>query len=345
MVDVFKYLYLPRHTRRRYYLNNMAKVSHFFIPHKKNNYRAHLLKPISLYAVIFSLLALQFSFLFIKNANPSVLGVSYSISPDDVIAQTNDERGKAGLSKLEKNGPLTVAAQLKGNDMLEKGYWAHVSPDGKEPWVWIAQAGYSYNRAGENLAKDFRDTISVTRAWMASPGHRANILNPNYKEIGVAVVSGPFNGYDSVLVVQMFGEPFSGNGAKTLTQPQAAGAQTVPTPKPAVGKEIARNLEITNATNAAQTTNIPPQLVKPEGAQTTDATPMENEQPLIDPVLVFKYTVFIVGMFFIILLGIDGYVITRKRIQRSQHGHSLLHALFLAAIMISLLIIETGVIL
>ncbi len=324
----------------------MTKLSHFFVPHKKNNFRAHLLKPVALYTVVFSLLALQFSFLFIKSSYPSVLGVSYSITPDDIIAQTNDQRGKNGLSPLSKNGQLTVAAQLKGNDMLAKGYWAHVSPDGKQPWVWIAQAGYSYNRAGENLAKDFRDSISVTNAWMASPGHRANILNPNYKEIGVAVVSGPFNGYDTVIVVQMFGEPFGSSVANSLTQPQAAGAATKPTPKPAVGRELARNLEI--ASSSATTTEdpgTPSDLVKPEELQTVPVGATQDAAPLIDPVLVFKYAVFIIGMFFIILLGIDGYVIAKHRVQRDQHGHSLLHALFLAAIMISLLIIETGVIL
>ncbi|MDQ3099546.1 MAG: CAP domain-containing protein [bacterium] len=323
----------------------MAKLSHFFVPHKKNNYRAHFLKPIALYTIVFGLLALQFSFLFIKSTNPSVLGISYSISVDDVIAQTNDERGKAGLSKLQRNGPLTVAAQLKGSDMLAKGYWAHISPDGKEPWFWIAQAGYSYNRAGENLAKDFRDTISVTNAWMASPGHRANILNANYKEIGVAVVSGPFNGYDTVIVVQMFGEPFGSGVANSLSQPQSAGAQIPPTPKPAVGRTIARNLEIASTSATTEDSNQAPQLIKPEGIQTTNITPTQSPAPLIDPVVVFKYTVFVIGMFFIILLGIDGYVIAKKRVQRSEHGHSLMHAFFLAAIMISLLIIETGVIL
>lgn len=297
-----------------------------------------------MYTIVFSLLALQFSFVFIKNTSPSVLGVSYSIAPDDIIAQTNDQRGKNGLPSLQKNGPLTVAAQLKGNDMLSKGYWAHVSPDGVEPWVWIAKAGYSYSRAGENLAKDFRDTISVTNAWMASPGHRANILNPNYKEIGVAVVSGPFNGYDTVIVVQMFGEPFGSSVASSLTSPQTAGAQSKPTVKPAIGRSLARNIEV--ATSSAATTPLPPsQLIKPEGVQTENVAPMQSAAPLIDPVKVFKYTVFVIGMFFIILLGIDGYVVAKKRIQRSQHGHSLLHALFLAVIMISLLIIETGVIL
>ncbi len=323
----------------------MAKLSHFFVPHKKNDYRAHFLKPIALYTVVFSLLALQSSFLFIRNSYPAVLGVSYSISPEDVISQTNDERGKQGLAPLKKNGPLTVAAQLKGNDMLAKGYWAHVSPDGKEPWHWIAQAGYSYNRAGENLAKDFKDTISVTQAWMASPGHRANILNPNYKEIGVAVVSGPFNGYDTVIVVQMFGEPFGNGVANALTQPQAAGAQTIPTPKPATGRTLARNLESASSSAITNDTDTPQQLVKPEEAQTMSVTPTQSAAPLIDPVKVFKYAVFVIGMFFIILLGIDGYVIAKHRITRSKHGHSMLHALFLAVIMISLLIIETGVIL
>jgi hypothetical protein len=158
-------------------------------------------------------------------------------------------------------------------------------------------------------------------------------------------VSGPFNGYDTVIVVQMFGEPFGSGVANSLTQPQTAGAQSIPTPKPAVGRALARNLEVASSSATTEESGTQGQLIKPEELQTSNIVPVQSAAPLIDPVIVFKYAVFVIGMFFIILLGIDGYVIARKRVQRPGHGHSLLHALFLAVIMISLLIIETGVIL
>jgi hypothetical protein len=293
------------------------------------------------------MIGLQFSFLFIKNVYPqgNVLRVSYSITTQDIITQTNDQRGKNGLGALRSNGPLTVAAQLKGQDMLAKGYWAHVSPDGKEPWYWIIKSGYNYNRAGENLAKDFRDTSSTVTAWMNSPGHRANILNPNYKDIGVAVVSGPFNGYDTVIVVQMFGEPLGGV-AGSLTQPDLAGAQILPTPVPAQPKSVSLALLPKDSTaSGISSTTTDVTLTKPTDAQIYPVESPQNAAPLIDPVQIFKTVVFIIGIAFAILLGVDAYIIARNRINRDQHGHSFLHAVFLAAIMISLFLIETGVIL
>ncbi|MDP1629757.1 MAG: CAP domain-containing protein, partial [bacterium] len=85
------------------------------------------------------------------------------------------------------------------------GYFSHVGPEGAEPWYWIKKAGYDYVYAGENLARGFIDANSVFNAWMKSAGHRANILNSRYTEIGVAVLSGNMAGRETTLIVQMFG--------------------------------------------------------------------------------------------------------------------------------------------
>jgi len=321
-----------------------SKLSHYFFPHKKNNFRAHFLRPIALHTTILFILGLQFAFFFIGKAQPSVLGVSYSITPEDIIAQTNDQRGKNGLNSLTKNNQLTQAAQLKGQDMLTKGYWAHVSPDGKEPWYFILQAGYSYNRAGENLARDFRDTTSVVSAWMNSPGHRANIVNPYYKEIGVAVVSGPFNGYDAVIVVQMFGEPLGGSSANSLTQPQSVAAQSIPTPKPAIGKELALKFENNQTTTESAEASRSAGLTKPTDTELNSVDKLQSA-PAIDPAKTTRIVLFVVGLFFISLLLIDAVIVAKQRISREKHGHSLLHAMFLAIIMISLIVVQTGLIL
>jgi hypothetical protein len=318
----------------------MTSLAHFFIPHHKNKYRAHLLKPLAIQLAIFAIIGLQFSFLFIKKTYPAVLGVSYTITTQEIIGQTNDWRGKSGLPALRENGPLNVAAQLKGQDMLAKGYWAHTSPDGLEPWYWINKSGYNYQRAGENLAKDFRDTTSTVNAWMNSPGHKANIMSPYYKDIGIAVVSGSFNGYDTVIVVQMFGEP-SGL-ANSLQNPQPAAAQA----PQLVGKSV--SLSLNNDSSTSSTTSaISPNntLIKPDEIQTK---PIENPikgSPAIDPVEVFKTVVFTLGTFFIGMLLLDAYLVAKKRVVRKNHGHSMLHAIFLATIMITLLIINTGVVL
>lgn len=120
------------------------------------------------------------------------------------------------------NDLLSAAAQLKANDMAAKGYFAHVSPDGKTPWYWIDKVGYSYDYAGENLAVNFIDSADVSNAWMASPTHRANILNPVFKEVGTATAVGTYKGRNAIFVVQLFGTP---TGKVTAVKP-SIGNQT-----------------------------------------------------------------------------------------------------------------------
>jgi len=121
---------------------------------------------------------------------------------------TNQSRTEQGIEKLTVNQNLTLAANNKARDMFKYSYFAHTSPQGITPWHWIRQAGYSYQYAGENLAMDFVTTEGMYKALIASATHRRNILNPHYKEIGIAVLSGNFEGRRTTIVVQMFGSPF-----------------------------------------------------------------------------------------------------------------------------------------
>jgi hypothetical protein len=114
--------------------------------------------------------------------------------------------------------------------MLARQYFAHNTPDGATPWTFIKATGYSYITAGENLAIDFSEAESVQSAWMNSPGHRANILNSNFKEIGIGIAKGKFDGHDTTIVVQMFGTPIAQN-VTTQEQPTyVAPAAPVATP-------------------------------------------------------------------------------------------------------------------
>jgi len=124
-----------------------------------------------------------------------------------LVDLTNKDRQAEALSNLTINPELVVAAQAKADDMASKGYFAHVSPDGHEPWFWIKEAGYDYSAAGENLAVNFSDSENVEEAWMNSPGHRANILNAKFSEIGIATARGEYKGRTTTFVVQMFGTP------------------------------------------------------------------------------------------------------------------------------------------
>jgi hypothetical protein len=96
---------------------------------------------------------------------------------------------------------------MKAQDMADKQYFAHTSPEGLNPWHWFEQAGYEYEYAGENLAVDFTDSSDVARAWMNSPTHRENLLKKEYVDVGFAVVSGELNGKKTTLVVALYGAP------------------------------------------------------------------------------------------------------------------------------------------
>jgi uncharacterized protein YkwD len=124
-----------------------------------------------------------------------------------LVDLANEDRGEEGLSNLTLNPTLVKAAQAKANDMAEKEYFAHNSPEGLTSWHWFLEAGYSFSYAGENLAVNFSDSEDVERAWMKSPTHRANIMNGKFTEIGIATAVGKYQGKETVFVVQMFGTP------------------------------------------------------------------------------------------------------------------------------------------
>lgn len=128
-----------------------------------------------------------------------------------IIERTNIERAQnGGLPALTENAFLNRDAQMKVDDMFAKQYFDHVSPTGIGPSDLAQAVGYAYVTVGENLALgDFAGDTGVVTAWMNSPGHRANILNTHYREIGVAVGKGMYEGHMTWLAVQSFGLPLS----------------------------------------------------------------------------------------------------------------------------------------
>ena len=142
--------------------------------------------------------------------NESVSPQMAAVISSSLVEMTNTDRQAKALSTLTVDPQLTAAAQAKANDEATKGYFAHTSPDGHNSWYWFSQAGYLYSYAGENLAVDFTDSSDVDAAWLASPTHRANILDPHYTQIGIATAVGTYQGHQATFVVQMFGTPAAG---------------------------------------------------------------------------------------------------------------------------------------
>lgn len=103
-----------------------------------------------------------------------------------VLALVNQERSKVGCSPVTASSSLTSLAQSFSDDMAARGFFDHTDPDGQSPWDRAAKAGVS-GLGGENIARGQADAEAVMEAWMNSEGHRANILNCDYKTLGVGV--------------------------------------------------------------------------------------------------------------------------------------------------------------
>jgi hypothetical protein len=127
-----------------------------------------------------------------------------------IIEWTNKQREKYNLPPLKENSLLDKSASAKVKDMFQNQYFAHYSISGEGVSDLAKKFGYDFLLIGENLAMgNFPSDEDLVLAWMESPGHRANILNEKYQEIGVAVEKGIFEGKEVWIAVQHFGLPSS----------------------------------------------------------------------------------------------------------------------------------------
>lgn len=251
-----------------------------------------------------------------------------------LVDLANGDRAQQQIGGLTVNPVLTAAAQAKADDMAAKGYFAHVSPDGKDSWYWFKQAGYAFSYAGENLAVDFSDSGDVNTAWMNSPSHRENILNGHFTEIGIATAAGSYEGHPTIFVVQMFGAPaqtaaVAAATPEPITSPKSAtdmaiaskpGAQTAPTPPSQVLGE------------SAQKTPAKAPVVQPP-AETTPSAAATHYAPawgyfLTSPKTTLRYVYYLIA-FFVIL----GLLITTELEFRWHHRRAFVIALCLLVFM------------
>ena len=103
----------------------------------------------------------------------------------EVVELTNDERTQRGLDPLEMDADLAKAAQNHSDAMASKDFFSHTGANGSSPFERIEDTGYDYSTAGENIAVGQQTPQMVVDSWMGSSGHRANILNPDFTEIGI----------------------------------------------------------------------------------------------------------------------------------------------------------------
>jgi uncharacterized protein YkwD len=131
------------------------------------------------------------------------------LTPDDlarteaeVVALTNRERAAAGLPPLAADPLLTRAARAHSADMVARDFYSHTAPDGSRPWDRATAAGAARRSIGENIACGQRSPAEVVTGWMNSPGHRANILKPDFTHIGIGFAGG---GRAGTYWTQLFG--------------------------------------------------------------------------------------------------------------------------------------------
>lgn len=235
-------------------------LKNFFIPHEGNSFAPHGLQKRAMVAMLFLV------FLSFLGTNVQSLVWTNSkwlistVLPGVIVELTNDERADNSLPALKRSAVLDEAARMKAEDMAANQYFAHFSPTGISPWHWFAEADYSFVHAGENLAIHFTDSSEVVDAWMNSPTHRANIVNKNYREIGVGTAEGTYQGYKTVYVVQLFGTPAAAApavAAAVAPEPVVAAApEPEPIRAPEPQPEPEKNEETVAAESAAITEEI-----------------------------------------------------------------------------------------
>lgn len=240
-----------------------------------------------------------------------------------LVDLANGDRSSYDVPTLTVNPLLVAVAQAKADDMAAKGYFAHTSPDGKDPWYWYAKEGYSFLYAGENLAVDFNDSGTVNSAWMNSPEHRANLLNARFTQIGIATAEGSFEGHPTTFVVEEFGTPAA---AKTATVP----AQTV---EPSVATEPALASAKPAATPARESAATSAPVL---GASAQHPAPSGTlaARAIASPASTLRYAYYLLAALILLVLA----YVTRVEFRR-HHLHHVAAASVLLVFMAALLLV------
>lgn len=309
----------------------MRRISHYlhrhFVPHHETGEKALALRQEALLLYSLFLFLLQFGLHLTAARFPGVLGFASNIVTEEIVILTNQERVKNGLTPLKVDPKLTGAASEKAAYMFAKSYWAHTAPDGTTPWFFIQKEKYHYLYAGENLAKDFQNSQSVLEAWMASKiGHRENILNGNYADIGVAVVNGVLDGFETTLVVQMFGSEkvVAGTVAASSSPSDKVEEEPVALVGPGSRKEFL-------------SPGVPP-LPLPQNAY---AQTIQPRLPAVDIVSLGKSVSYTFGFFLLGLFVVDSLVIARKRLVRVG-SHSIAHIMIVILLLATTWLLSPG---
>jgi hypothetical protein len=223
--------------------------------------------------------------LIISGVHPirGTLAYATEMSIGGLLQATNTQRVNNGVAGLNLNQQLNNAAQAKANDMVTRNYWSHNTPDGQEPWVFITNAGYDYVKAGENLAYGFATSSDTVTGWMNSPTHRANLLDPDFVDVGFGFAnSNNFNNSGpETVVVAMYGKPrvlSAGSTQPVAPPPSAPVTQPAPAPAPAPASTASPSPAPASQAAPAEATPAPTAASESKLEQ-----PVTSQSPVIEP--------------------------------------------------------------
>jgi len=238
----------------------------WFLPHEGNNFHPHSLHPKRLLFYATSAVATKVLVVMFVLGLPMTAWLSPDILREQsqkIITLTNNLRTSLSVPTLTESPALDRAAYAKASDMILQQYFAHVGPDKKSLSSWLAGAGYHYSVAGENLALGFNSAEETMTAWQASPTHYANLIDPDFTQIGVSAVSGPYQDVDTTLVAQYFGTqpevatPIKSAPVVTKTEPKAENNnQSQVAAKKEIAQVVTKPKSITEATKKVFVTSV-----------------------------------------------------------------------------------------
>ena len=264
---------------------------------------------------------------------PEILGFATSINIEGLLAETNSARLENGVKEVEMNDLLSVSAEKKAEDMFKYNYWSHTSPSGVQPWDFILGENYDYIYAGENLARDFSTSKGVVDAWLDSPSHRENLLNPKYMQMGLAVVNGNLDGIDTTLVVQLFGTPRQSLATITESTSDEVLSETMQSVL-----VIEDNKKVENIENSFESgVKRQPQVMQLDLLKSK--APIDNA--LINISVSTQNLVMYFATLLLVLFVIDAMFVYANRYDKHT-GHSEVHILYILFIIIGVLIVRAG---
>lgn len=243
---------------KRFFHDSGSIFKQYFIPSEDNEHKPKILRTKSLAIIVVALIIIKMSvagYLFCIYPNQARMS---ELITKQIMELINIDRKSEGVNELANNFALNESALEKAQDMVEKGYFAHESPDGRMPWNFINRSEYAYLFAGENLAMNFTSAQAAHNALMLSETHKKNILNQRYTDVGLAVLSGEIEGKRTNVLVQIFG---STSSTKLAIAPAVK--------EPAVPKQTATlpvntiKQEITEVSTQVKAEQVKPTEVKP----------------------------------------------------------------------------------